>query len=157
MMRSSSHVSRCDWLNATRLIKQARHNGVTERAASSDNTPHFILGMPSQNIPRDTHCPDSFSVFFLPSNRIPGQYLETGHDCFHPRPLKLICSLYHCTPVYKTDITAVGIRRADHATLLYPQKLVLTSPTSGGHSVGIVRKRTKVTELLLCTTVLCMV
>jgi hypothetical protein len=31
---------------------------------------------------------------------------------------------------------------------LYPQKLALTSPTSGGHSVCIVRLRTKVTEFL---------
>jgi hypothetical protein len=30
---------------------------------------------------------------------------------------------------------------------LYPQKLALTSPTSGGHSVGIVRSRTQTTEL----------
>jgi hypothetical protein len=29
---------------------------------------------------------------------------------------------------------------------LYPLKLALTSPTSGGHSVGIVRLRTKATE-----------
>jgi hypothetical protein len=32
---------------------------------------------------------------------------------------------------------------------LYPQELVLTSPKSGGRSVGIVRSRTKATELLL--------
>jgi hypothetical protein len=31
----------------------------------------------------------------------------------------------------------------------YPQKLALSSPTSGGRSVGIVRSRTKATELLL--------
>jgi hypothetical protein len=31
---------------------------------------------------------------------------------------------------------------------LYPQKLALTSPTSGGHSVGIVRSRTKATEFV---------
>jgi hypothetical protein len=37
---------------------------------------------------------------------------------------------------------------ADHATPLYPQKWVLTSPTSGGRSVGIVRSRTKATELV---------
>jgi hypothetical protein len=49
----------------------------------------------------------------------------------------------------ETEIMAVGIRRADHATLLYQQKLTLTSPTSGGRSVGIVRSRTKATELLL--------
>jgi hypothetical protein len=33
--------------------------------------------------------------------------------------------------------------------LLYPQKFTLTSPASGGRSVGIVRSRTKATELLL--------
>jgi hypothetical protein len=32
---------------------------------------------------------------------------------------------------------------------LYPQKLALTSPTSGGRSVGKVRLRTKATELLV--------
>jgi hypothetical protein len=32
---------------------------------------------------------------------------------------------------------------------LYPQKLALTSPTSGSRSVGIVRSRTKTMELLL--------
>jgi len=42
--------------------------------------------------------------------------------------------------------TAVGNRCADHVTPLYPQKLALTSPTSGGRSVGIVRMRTKATE-----------
>jgi hypothetical protein len=31
-------------------------------------------------------------------------------------------------------------------TPLYPQKLALTSPTSGGRSVGIVRSRTKAME-----------
>jgi hypothetical protein len=31
---------------------------------------------------------------------------------------------------------------------LYPQKLALFSPTSGGRSVGIVRSRTKATELV---------
>jgi hypothetical protein len=45
-------------------------------------------------------------------------------------------------------ITAVGVRRTDHATPLYPQKLALTSPTSGGRSVGIVRSWTKATELV---------
>jgi hypothetical protein len=35
-----------------------------------------------------------------------------------------------------------------HATPLYPQKLALTSPRSAGRSVGIVRWRTKATELV---------
>jgi hypothetical protein len=34
---------------------------------------------------------------------------------------------------------ALRIRSAYHATPLYPQKLALTSPRSGGRSVGIVR------------------
>jgi hypothetical protein len=38
--------------------------------------------------------------------------------------------------------------RWPHGTL-YPQKLALTSPTSGGHLVGIVRSRTQATELSL--------
>jgi hypothetical protein len=32
---------------------------------------------------------------------------------------------------------------------LYPQKLALTSPTSGGLSVGIVRSRTQATDISL--------
>jgi hypothetical protein len=42
---------------------------------------------------------------------------------------------------------AVGIRQADHVAALYPQKLALSSQTSGGRSVGIVDLRTKTTEL----------
>ena len=42
----------------------------------------------------------------------------------------------------------MGTRWADHVTPLHPQKLALTSPTGGGRSVGIVRVRTKATELL---------
>jgi hypothetical protein len=51
--------------------------------------------------------------------------------------------------VEETEITAVGIRRADHRDTFYLQKLALTWPTSGGRSVGIVCSRTKATELLL--------
>jgi hypothetical protein len=36
---------------------------------------------------------------------------------------------------------------------LYPQKLALTSPTSGDRSVGIVRLRTKATEFVFCFVV----
>jgi hypothetical protein len=48
--------------------------------------------------------------------------------------------------VENRDLTALGIRCADHVTPLYPQKLVLTSPTGGGHSVSIVSSRTKARE-----------
>ena len=41
----------------------------------------------------------------------------------------------------------MGILCADHVTPLY-QKLALTSPAGGGRSVGIVRLRTKATELV---------
>ena len=41
----------------------------------------------------------------------------------------------------------MGTRSADHMTPLYPQKFALTSPTGGGRSVGIVRVRTKATEI----------
>ena len=43
----------------------------------------------------------------------------------------------------------MGTRCVDHVTPLYPQKLALISPTGGGHSVGIVRSRTKATEFSL--------
>jgi hypothetical protein len=46
-------------------------------------------------------------------------------------------------PVKKTELTAGGIRCADHGTPSIRKKLALTSPTSGGRSVGIVRLRTK--------------
>ena len=47
----------------------------------------------------------------------------------------------------KQRLTAVGISCTDHVTPLYLQKLALTSPTGGGRSVGIVRSRTKATEI----------
>jgi hypothetical protein len=50
------------------------------------------------------------------------------------------------TPVYKTENTAVGIRHANHVAPSIRKKLAITSPTSGGSSVGIVRWRTQTTE-----------
>jgi hypothetical protein len=46
----------------------------------------------------------------------------------------------------KPRLTAMGIRCTDHATPPISKKLALTSQTSGGCSVGIVRLRTKATE-----------
>jgi hypothetical protein len=51
-------------------------------------------------------------------------------------------------PVQKAENTAVGIRRADHMTPSIRQMLALTSPTSGGLSVGIARSRTQATEFV---------
>jgi hypothetical protein len=62
---------------------------------------------------------------------------------------QLIGNKCSCSGLEIYEITAVGIRRADQATPLYPQKLDLTSPTSGGCSVGIVRSRTETTEFSL--------
>jgi hypothetical protein len=38
------------------------------------------------------------------------------------------------------------IRRADHVTPLYPQKVALTSPTNGGPLIGIVHSRAEAKE-----------
>jgi hypothetical protein len=51
--------------------------------------------------------------------------------------------------VYKTENTAVVIRHADHVTPSIRKKLAITSPTSGGRSVGIVRSRTQTMEFSL--------
>jgi hypothetical protein len=48
----------------------------------------------------------------------------------------------------KLKLTAVRIRCADHGAPSIRKKLALTSPTNGGRSIGIVRLRTKVTELV---------
>jgi hypothetical protein len=50
-------------------------------------------------------------------------------------------------PVLKTGNTVVGIRHADHVAPSIRNKLALTSLTSGGRSVGIVRLRTEATEI----------
>jgi hypothetical protein len=48
----------------------------------------------------------------------------------------------------ETDNVVVGIHRADHAMPLY-QQLALTSPTSGGPSVGTISSQTKVMKFSL--------
>jgi hypothetical protein len=52
-------------------------------------------------------------------------------------------------PVQKTEINGRGDLLRSQRDTLYPLKLALTSPTSGGRSVGIVRWRTKAPELSL--------
>jgi hypothetical protein len=49
-------------------------------------------------------------------------------------------------PVWKIENTAVGIRHADNVVTSILKKLAITSPTSGGRSVGIVRSRTRTME-----------
>jgi hypothetical protein len=48
--------------------------------------------------------------------------------------------------VWKTEIEGLGNSLRSPRSTLYPQKLALTSPTSGGRSVGIVRLWTEATE-----------
>jgi hypothetical protein len=48
--------------------------------------------------------------------------------------------------VYKTEINGRGGSLRWPPDTLYPLNLALTSPTSGGRSVGVVRWRTKVPE-----------
>jgi hypothetical protein len=54
-------------------------------------------------------------------------------------------------PVYKTEINDRGNPLRWPRDTLYPQKLALTSPTSGGRSVAIVCSRTKATEFSFYT------
>jgi hypothetical protein len=49
-------------------------------------------------------------------------------------------------PVYKTEINGCGDPLRSPRDTPYPIKLALTSPTSGGRLVGIVRLRTRATE-----------
>jgi hypothetical protein len=51
--------------------------------------------------------------------------------------------------IYKTEINSNGELLRWSRDTLYPQKLSLTSPTSGDSSVGIVLLRTKATEFSL--------
>jgi hypothetical protein len=53
-------------------------------------------------------------------------------------------------PVYKTENTAVGIRHANHVAPSIRKKLAITSLTSGGRSVGVVRSRTQTMEFVVC-------
>jgi hypothetical protein len=52
-------------------------------------------------------------------------------------------------PVQKTENKAIGIRHGDHVAPSIRKTLTITSPTSGGRSVGIVRSRTRTMEFSL--------
>jgi hypothetical protein len=54
----------------------------------------------------------------------------------------------------ETENTALGDPSRWPRGSLYPQKLALTSPTSGGRSVGIVPSWTQATEFALCILLL---
>jgi hypothetical protein len=55
-------------------------------------------------------------------------------------------------PVKKTETNDWSDPLRWSRDTLYPQKLALTSPTSGGHSVGIVSSRTKATGAFYMVT-----
>jgi hypothetical protein len=52
-------------------------------------------------------------------------------------------------PVQKGENTAIGIRHADHVAPSIRKRLALTSLTSDGRSVGIVRLRNEATEFFI--------
>jgi hypothetical protein len=52
-------------------------------------------------------------------------------------------------PVYKTEINGRGKSSRCPRNTLYPQRLALSSPTSGCRSIGVFRLRTKVTEFVV--------
>jgi hypothetical protein len=49
----------------------------------------------------------------------------------------------------RAENTALGISHTDHVALSNPQKLALTSLTSGSRSVGIVRSWTQATQFYI--------
>jgi hypothetical protein len=55
-------------------------------------------------------------------------------------------------PVYKAENTAIGIRHADYVAPSIRKKLAITTPTSGGRSVGVVRSRTQTMEFFFIDT-----
>jgi hypothetical protein len=68
---------------------------------------------------------------------------ESGTGFAQPRECNRGASLEKCSGSGLGNLYygRMAIRRADYASPLFPQKLTQTSPTSGGHSVGIVRSR----------------
>jgi hypothetical protein len=103
--------------------------------------------------------------------RIPGyRYRRPGIDSRHYQifwkveglergPLSLVSITEE---LIEWEISGYGLQNREYGRgdplrwprdTLYPQKLTLTSPTSGGRSVGIVSLRTKVTEFSFCSLI----
>jgi hypothetical protein len=61
-------------------------------------------------------------------------------------PLRLVRIIEGRLGVYKIEINVREDTLRWTRDTLYPQKLALTSPASGGRSIGIVRLRTKATD-----------
>jgi hypothetical protein len=86
------------------------------------------------------------------SGSIPGTTRKKRAVGLERGPLSLVSTIEELLDrkvaalVQKTENTAVWIRHADHEGNRYPQKLAITSPTSGGLSVGIVRSLTQTLE-----------
>jgi hypothetical protein len=88
------------------------------------------------------------------SGSIPGTTRKKGVG-LERGPLSLVSTTEElldrkvAAPVWKTENTATGINHADHVAPSIRKKLAITSPTSGGRSVGIVRSRTQTMEFSL--------
>jgi hypothetical protein len=78
--------------------------------------------------------------------------LTVGRDITHWLSHGYFSSFVSLIRSRKPRLRPEEIRRADHATPLNSQELALTSPTSGVRSVGIVRSRTRATELVRYST-----
>jgi hypothetical protein len=111
------------------------------RNSSPARVTNFNFSIKSRFSATDPEARDRFPA--VPGKKVVG--LERG-------PLSLVSTTEElvdrkvAAPVYKTENTAVGTRHADHVAPSFRKKLAITSPTSGGRSVGIVRSRTQTME-----------
>jgi hypothetical protein len=65
-------------------------------------------------------------------------------------PIRLLGVVLHQLRIKGIPLFSLILKRSpDHVAPLYPQELALTSPTSGGLSVGIVRSRTQAREFFI--------
>jgi hypothetical protein len=79
-----------------------------------------------------------FVIFNSTFKKLLEYYIKIGHKDLLPRPLQF----------YTSREYGRGDASRWPRSTLYLQKLSLTSPTSGGRSVGIVRSRTQTMEFL---------